>query len=206
MVIFNPKLYKECKLAKIQLDNHGVIAFPTETVMGLGVYFDDYEAYQKMNKIKGRPEDKPYTMMLGDVEEIEKYAVINEVTQRVINAFMPGSITILVPVKKDVVPDYVTHSTGIIGIRVPRNFEALCVLKNAKKPLLVPSANVSGQKPAMNSTEVESIFGDQLDYIIEGRANGGVPSTIVDLTKETPVIVRKGPITKEQILEKINKY
>ena len=109
-------LLEQVKIAKERLLNHGVVAFPTETVMGLGVVFDDFEAYQKLNNIKRRPEDKPYTMMVKSTAEIQKYAVINEVTQRVIDAFMPGSITILVPVKENSVPDYVTHNTNVIGI------------------------------------------------------------------------------------------
>ena len=206
MVKFNPKLFKECKKAKVCLDNHGVIAFPTETVMGLGIYFDDFEAYQKLNIVKERPEDKPYTMMLKDTEDIKKYAEINENTQRVIETLMPGPLTVLLPVKEGTVPEYVTHGTNIIGMRVPVNFEALCVLTNADKPLLVPSANKSGQKPALDSDEVKLIFDKELDFIIEGRSNGGVPSTIVDLTKEKPVVVRQGPISEEEILRKYYNY
>jgi L-threonylcarbamoyladenylate synthase len=139
---------KEFGQAEDALNNHGVIAFPTETVMGLAVYYDDVEAYNKLNQIKRRPEDKPYTMMVKDKKEIANYAIINEVTQRVIDAFMPGSITILVPVKADSVPTYVTHNTGVIGIRIPTNKEAVELLNAIDKPLLVPSANRSGEKPA----------------------------------------------------------
>ena len=79
-------LLEQVKIAKERLLNHGVVAFPTETVIGLGVVFDDFVAYQKLNNIKRRPEDKPYTMMVKSTVEIQKYAVINEVTQRVIDA------------------------------------------------------------------------------------------------------------------------
>ena len=83
------------KLAKKALENHGVIAFPTETVMGLAVYYDDFIAYDKLNKIKQRPEEKPYTMMVKSQNEIYKYAVIDEKAQKIIKAFMPGPITLL---------------------------------------------------------------------------------------------------------------
>ena len=192
-------LINQVKTAKEKLLNHGVIAFPTETVMGLGIVFDDPIAYEKLNKIKRRPEDKPYTMMVKSVDEIQKYAVINDVTQRVIDSFMPGSITILVPVKKNSVPSYVTHNTNIIGVRIPTNKEARLLLNEIGKPLLVPSANRSGEKPALNSDEVEAIFGSEIDAIITGESLKERPSTIVDLTKGEVVIVREGPISLDEL-------
>ena len=192
-------LLEQVKIAKERLLNHGVVAFPTETVMGLGVVFDDFEAYQKLNNIKRRPEDKPYTMMVKSTAEIQKYAVINEVTQRVIDAFMPGSITILVPVKENSVPNYVTHNTNVIGIRVPTNKEAKLLLEEVNVPLLVPSANRSGEKPALNSDEVKEIFGSEIDTIIPGESQKERPSTIVDLSGEEVKVVREGPISFEEI-------
>ena len=194
------QLDKEIALAKEAFLNHGVVAFPTETVMGLGVLFDDELAYSKLNKAKERPEDKPYTMMLKSKDDINKYAIINAATQRVIDKFIPGSITILVPVKEHAVPNYLTHNTGVIGMRVPTNIEALTLLREVDKPLLVPSANKSGKKPALNSEEVKEIFGSEIDCVITGEAKGEIPSTIVDLTGDTPVLIRKGPISFEEIL------
>ncbi|MCQ2776170.1 MAG: threonylcarbamoyl-AMP synthase [Bacilli bacterium] len=190
----------DTKLIKKALENHGVISFPTETVMGLGVFYDDFEAYNKLNKVKNRPEDKPYTLMLGDAKSIAKYAYIDERSQKIINAFMPGSITVLLK-SKDNVPGYVTHNTGIIGVRVPALSDICEMINEVGKPLLVPSANKSGEKPAMNSDEVKAIFKDELDYIVEGKCVGGIPSTLVDLTKEDIKIIREGPISKSMILE-----
>ena len=192
-------LINQVKTAKEKLLNHGVVAFPTETVMGLGIVFDDPIAYEKLNEIKRRPEDKPYTMMVKSVDEIQKYAVINDVTQRVIDSFMPGSITILVPAKENSVPSYVTHNTNIIGVRIPTNKEAGLLLNEIGKPLLVPSANRSGEKPALNSDEVEAIFGSEIDAIITGESLKERPSTIVDLTKGEVVIVREGPISLDEL-------
>lgn len=190
----------EIELIKKALENHGVISFPTETVMGLGVIYDDFEAYNKLNKVKNRPEDKPYTMMLGDPKSIAKYAYVDERAEKIINAFMPGSITILLNAK-DNVPDYVTHNTNIIGLRVPSLDDICDMINKIGKPLLVPSANKSGEKPALNSDEVKNIFKDELDYIVEGKCVGGVPSTLLDLTKNEVRIIREGPITMNMILE-----
>ena len=185
-------------LAKKALNNHQVIAFPTETVFGLGVYYDDESAYELMNKIKRRREDKPYTLMLYDVDEINKYAYINKDVLNALKKFMPGPLTLLLK-SKDNVPGYVTHNTGIIGVRIPENKEALDLLKYLEKPLLVPSANRAGEKPAMNDEEVKQIFNDEVAVIIPGKSVGGLPSTIIDLTGEEIKLIRQGPISVDDI-------
>lgn len=196
--------HKEYLLAKSVLDNSHVIAFPTETVMGLGVYYNDFNAYQLLNKIKCRPEDKPYTMMLFSKDEIEKYAYVDERAKKVIDAFMPGEITVLLR-SKDTVPGYVTHNSGVIGVRVPNLANLLDFLRFIDTPLLVPSANKSGEKPAMNSDEVKRIFNNEVGYVFEGEAKGGVPSTLVDLTQKEVKIYREGNISLSDILKVIEK-
>ena len=180
------------------LNNHQIIAFPTETVFGLGVFYDDQQAYELLNQVKRRKEDKPYTMMLSKVEDIDKYAFVDQKYQILINKFMPGSLTILVK-SKDNVPGYVTHDTGIIGIRIPSNKEALDLLNFVKKPLLVPSANRADQSPARTCEEVIAIFGDEVKVVVPGQIESGEPSTIVDLTGPELNVIRKGPIPLEEL-------
>ena len=180
------------------LNNHQVIAFPTETVYGLGVFYDDYQAYVLLNKIKRRREDKPYTLMLFDVDQIKEYALVNDKYLPIINKYMPGPLTILLPAK-DSVPGYVTHNSGVIGIRIPENEEALTLLKYVDKPLLVPSANRANEKPALSKEEVINIFGDELAYVIDGKVVGAKPSTIIDLTGKEIKLIRQGPISLEDI-------
>ena len=180
------------------LNNHQVIAFPTETVFGLGVFYDDEKAYNLLNQVKNRREDKPYTMMLSDVKEISNYAFIKDKYLLIINKYMPGSLTILVNAKS-CVPAYVTHNTGVIGIRIPSNKEALDLLKFVKKPLLVPSANKADQKPALSADEVRAIFKDEIAVIIPGEISSGEPSTIIDITGDEIKLIRKGPIPLEEL-------
>ena len=137
--------------------------------------------------------------MTFDVNEINKYAQIDKKYWPIIKKYMPGSLTILVK-SNDNVPAYVTHNTGIIGIRIPSNKEALELLKYVNKPLLVPSANRADQKPALNDKEVKDIFGEEIKVIIPGQAIGGEPSTIIDLTTDKIKLVRKGPIPLDDIL------
>ena len=180
------------------LNNHQVIAFPTETVFGLGVFYDDEKAYNLLNQVKNRREDKPYTMMLSDVKEISNYTFIKDKYLPIINKYMPGSLTVLVNAKS-CVPAYVTHNTGVIGIRIPSNKEALDLLKFVKKPLLVPSANKADQKPALSADEVKAIFNDEIAVIISGEISSGEPSTIIDLTGDEIKLIRKGPIPLEEL-------
>jgi len=197
------KLNQEILIAKEKLLQGGVIAFPTETVFGLGVIYNNYDAYLRLNKIKHRHEDKPYTMMLGSISEIDKYAFIDEKINKVINKFMPGSITILLKCK-DNVPSYVTHSSGIIGIRIPSNIEALSILKEVNIPLLVPSANRADEKPAYTAKEVKEIFDDELDFIMPGSCISKEPSTIISYINNEIKLIREGPISLTQILEVYN--
>ena len=180
------------------LNNHQVIAFPTETVFGLGVFYDDEKAYNLLNQVKNRRDDKPYTMMLSDVKEISNYAFIKDKYLPIINKYMPGSLTILVNAKS-CIPAYVTHNTGVIGIRIPSNKEALDLLKFVKKPLLVPSANKADQKPALSADEVKAIFNDEIAVVIPGEISSGEPSTIIDITGDEIKLIRKGPIPLEEL-------
>lgn len=191
-------LIKEYELAKKHLDNSEVVAFPTETVMGLGIYFDDYKAYQLLNKLKNRPEDKPYTLMLGEVNDIEKYAYLSQRDLLIVKAFMPGAVTLLLKAK-DNVPGYVTHNTGVIGIRVPEMPLVCDLIKYLNRPLLVPSANKSGEKPALTSIEVREIFGNEVSYIFDSDSLRQSPSTIIDLSKEQVKILREGPVSIEEV-------
>ena len=193
---------KDLNLAVKKLLAGGVIAFPTETVMGLGVVYDNFDAYSRLNKIKGRPEDKPYTMMLSSVEDIAKYAVIDDRASKVIDAFLPGPLTILVKAK-DNVPSWVHHNTGVIGIRVPAFPILNELLSKVNKPLLVPSANPSNLAPALTVTQVNVYFNETLDYIIDNDSMKELPSTIVDLSGENIKILREGEIKAEDIIRTI---
>ena len=188
----------ELDLIKSALNDSKVIAFPTETVMGLGVLFDDEKAYQLLNQIKRRPEDKPYTMMLGDKKDIDKYAYLSQRDRKIVESFMPGPVTLLLK-SKDNVPSFVTHNTGVIGVRVADNKCIREMISYVGKPLLVPSANRSGDKPLANYQDVIKEFGDELAYVVKENAGNSKPSTIIDLTHEDVKILREGPISLRDI-------
>lgn len=186
------------------LKNNGLIAFPTETVYGLGVVYDDKEAYDRLVAVKRRPPEKPFTLMLADVEDIDKYAELNDISRALIKAFMPGQFT-LITVAKPGLPEWCVSKIGHIGIRIADYDLIRNLIRETGKPLLVPSANRSGELPAHTSKEVVDIFGDELDAVIEGKSVSNIPSTIVLVENDYTHVLRDGVITVDQIKEVIQK-
>lgn len=185
--------------AVFALLNGEVVAFPTETVFGLGVVFDNHHAYQKLVDVKRRPPTQPFTLMCASVDEIEKYAVIDDNTKKIIRKFMPGQLTIIVRVKEGV-PALVTLNTGFIGIRVSSSPLVQDFIKMVGKPLLVPSANKHGEPPALTSDDAFRVFAGEIPFVIEGKSASTIPSTIIKIDDKIE-LVREGVIPFKAIVE-----
>lgn len=193
------KLYEfEDEQPKKILVDGGIIAFPTETVFGLGVRFDRKDSFDRLIKVKERPSTKPFTMMVGDVSWIYKYSFVDERQKRVIDSLLPGELTVILK-KRPEIPSYVTLGGDTLGFRVPGYDRLRKFLLDVNIPLLVPSANKSGFPPAKSVEEIENVFGDEIDGVINGTTGDSIPSTVVLLTGEEPVVLRQGKITIEQI-------
>ena len=201
MKILNQTKIKEA--AKILKDG-GLIAFPTETVFGLGVVYDNKAAYDRLNAVKRRPPEKPYTMMLADPEDAAKYGDLNEKAKKLVKAFMPGQFTLICKAKTPL-PEWCVSKENTVGIRVPDMKVIRDMIREVGKPLLVPSANKSGETPANNDNEALSIFKNEIDAIIKGESNSKTPSTIVLVDGENYKIIREGNVTLEQIKEVLAK-
>ncbi len=178
-----------------------VIAFPTETVFGLGVIFDEEKAYQKLVEVKRRPPTQPFTLMCGRIEDIEKYAYLDEKTKKIVTTFMPGPLTIIVRVKDDV-PPFVTLGTGFIGIRVSESTMVQHLIQSVGKPLLVPSANKHGEIPATTSAMALEAFNGEIPFVIEGKSESNIPSTIIKIDGKIELI-REGGIPFDRILDRV---
>lgn len=183
------------------IKNGGIVAFPTETVYGLGANALNEEAVKKIFIAKGRPQDNPLIVHVND-KDISKYVTeVPEIAQKVIDKFWPGPITVIL-FKKDIIPDVTSANLKSIGIRMPRNELALKLIELSGTPIAAPSANISG-RPSPTDIErcVEDLNG-KVDYIIGGvHSDVGVKSTILDCTVNPPVILRPGGITLEQLKE-----
>lgn len=185
------------------LKNGEVLSFPTETVFGLGVRYDDYQAFEKLVAVKQRPPEKPFTLMCASVEDIAKYAYVDSNIKRVIDTFMPGPITLLLKPKENLYP-WVTLKSPTIGIRVPDFKELQRLIASVGVPLLVPSANKSGKQPCKDITEVIKEFDGEISAVINGKVNGALPSTIVSLVDGKCTLIRQGDINFDTI-EKVFK-
>ncbi|MGA4516758.1 L-threonylcarbamoyladenylate synthase [Solibacillus silvestris] len=183
------------------LNNGEIVAFPTETVYGLGAVATNEQAVKKIFTAKGRPSDNPLIVHIGTVEEVSLYTTnISEVAQKCMEAFWPGPLTLVMDVKPNVLAPSVTAGLDTVGIRMPDHPVALELLQTLKKPLAAPSANRSG-KPS--PTKAEHVFEDLqniIPCILDGGMTGiGLESTVLDVTLDTPVILRPGGVTKEML-------
>ena len=180
-----------------QLKQKKVIAFPTDTVYGLGVIYDE-EALAALKYSKGRPENKPIPTMVGSLSQMEEIAVLNEEAKKLAAAFMPGAFTMILK-KKDSVADFVTNGMETIGIRMPQDDFVLELLRQVGSPMLVTSANLSGEATGLVDVQVLSQLDGRIDGIVLGEAGGKVASTIVDMTSGKLKILREGPISKAML-------
>jgi L-threonylcarbamoyladenylate synthase len=187
----------QLNIAASILKEDGVIAFPTETVFGLGVIFDNKASYDRLISVKRRPPEKPFTLMCACVDDIEKYAYVNEKAKKLIKAFMPGQFTIILKAKEGL-PSWVVSKEGMVGIRVP-DFKLINeLISKVGKPLLVPSANKSGEPPLTKDADVIKVFDKEIDAIIKGESTSNVPSSIV-MVDDDIHIIRLGLISEEEI-------
>ncbi len=178
-----------------------LVAFPTETVYGLGADGLNVEACKKIFAAKGRPSDKPLSLHIASLEMVERVAKISARAEKLFAAFCPGALTIILP-KHKIVPDFVTGGLPSVGIRFPANDVALALIKLAGCPIAAPSANLSSLPPPKTAQEVFDNLSGRVEVILDGgQCRFGVSSTIIDLTTSTPKILRHGAIAAEKILE-----
>ena len=192
----------EIKEASLILKNNGLLAFPTETVFGLGVVATSYENYLKLVKIKNRHPDKPFTLMISKVEQVEKYLEVDEMSRKIIKNLMPGPLTLILKAKKNI-PEYVDHGTGFVGIRMPDDKFVLDLIDEVNEPLFVPSCNKADEAPCKNTSEVKAVFDKEIDACIDGNCVGGVPSTIIKEDAGKIILIRQGNMTLAEINERI---
>lgn len=188
------------KVANI-IKEGGIVAFPTETVYGLGASALNTAAVEKIFKAKGRPQDNP---LIVHVADFDIYKYVKEVPNKaklLMDAFWPGPLTIILK-KSDLIPDIVTAGLDSVGLRMPENRIARTLIQYAGVPIAAPSANISG-KPSPTSIEhcIEDLNG-RVDIIIGGeRCSVGIESTVVDASSDEIIILRPGAITEEMIRE-----
>ncbi len=193
---------KNIELCAEEISKGGIVAFPTETVYGLGADALNATAVKKIYAAKGRPSDNPLICHISDRSQVEKFAYITPMAEKLIDVFMPGPLTVVL--KKKNVPDVVTGGLDTVGIRMPDHKCALALIDACKVPLCAPSANTSTKPSPTTARHVFDDLNGKIAYILDGGACGvGIESTIVDCVNGA--ILRHGGIPREEVERVVGK-
>ena len=177
-----------------------IVACPTDTVYGVVAAINIEPAVARVYQIKGRPHSQALPILLAEKYQIAEVAkVVPPLAQRLADRFFPGALTIVLP-KADSVPDIVTGGGKTVAVRIANHPIPTAIIRGLGVPIVGTSANLSGSPSALTAEEARAQLGDRVDLIIDGgRCTGGRESTIVDLSGQTPLILRQGAIPLEEI-------
>lgn len=194
------KMDDQIKQAIEALKKGGIVAFPTDTVYGLGASAFDEEAVAKVYRAKKRPCHLALPLLLGDVSQIADVARdVPEIAWRLAERFLPGALTLVLH-KTPSVSSLITGGGEKVAVRVPDHPIPIALIEGLGAPITGTSANLSGNPSPLTADEVYRQMGDRVDLIIDGgRCPAGVSSTVIDLTGESPRILREGAISREEI-------
>ena len=178
----------------------GLVAFPTDTVYGVGAHGLDPQAILRLYYAKQRPRSKPIALLIADEEQLNHVVqAVPPKAARLAARFWPGPLTLVFP-KHARVPDVLTAGGDAVAVRMPDHPVTLRLIRMLGAPLAASSANRSGHPDPVTAEEVVRELGEEVDLVLDGgRCPGGVPSTVVDLTVDPPVVLRVGPISEEDI-------
>lgn len=188
------------KEAALWIKRGEVVAFPTETVYGLGANALDESAVKKIFEAKGRPSDNPLIVHIAHVDQLDKLVVtIPPVAKKLMDQFWPGPLTIILK-KKEAVAKSVTAGLDTVAIRIPDHPIAIELLKQADVPVAAPSANLSGKPSPTSGEHVYHDLQGRIAGILDGGQTGvGLESTVIDCSNEVPVLYRPGGVTIEEV-------
>jgi len=177
----------------------GLVAFPTETVYGLGANALDATASSKIYSAKGRPSDNPLIVHIAYPAEAEKYCFTSPLFYKLAERFMPGPLTVIMP-KKSIIPDTTTGGLDTVAIRVPSNAVAHMLIEMSGVPVAAPSANISGKPSPTTFEHIVNDLNGKVDLMIDGGACSiGLESTVVKIEDDMVMILRPGAITPEML-------
>jgi L-threonylcarbamoyladenylate synthase len=178
----------------------GLVAFPTDTVYGVGVLASEAEAVQRLFEAKRRPRDKAIPILLASAEQLERVvSEVPEAARRLAAAFWPGALTLVLR-KGEGFESAALAGGDTVAVRVPDHPVARELIERAGEPLAGTSANLSGQPSPLTAEEVREQLGEAVDTVVDGgRCRGEVPSTVVDTTVEPLRVLREGPISRDDL-------
>src|SRR4030066_788222 len=184
----NPRLIRQ---AATVLRDGGIVVYPTDSCYALGCHLDDKDAVTRIRQIRQLDEQHHLTLMCRDLSEISRYARVDNSKFRLLKANTPGSYTFILEATKEV-PKRLQHpKRSTIGVRIPDHPVALALLEELGEPLISSTLILPNEEFAMNDAEqIRDLLQHQIDLVVDGGAVGLDPTTVIDLTKDTPVVVR----------------
>ena len=182
------------------LKRGGIVAFPTDTVYGLGACANLPQAVERVYQVKERPRNMALPLLLARILQISEVAEpVPPIAWLLAHNFLPGALTLVLH-KSNSVPDIITGGGITVAVRIPAHPIPVALADGVGMPIVGTSANLSGKPSVLTADKVYSQFGDKVDLVIDGgRCPGGRESTIVDVTGETPVVLREGAISREEL-------
>lgn len=186
----NPQKQRIRETVKI-LQGGGVLAYPTDTIYGIGCDIFSKKGLDRIQQLKGRDKNKPLSFICSDLSHISQFAKVPNYAYRIMKRLLPGPYTFILEASSEV-PRMLMPKRKTVGIRVPDNAIVLSIVKELGHPLITTSANFSGEDVISDPFEIERLMGKQLDAVIDGGKLSGDASTVIDLTGSAPEILRKG--------------
>jgi len=172
------------------LQDGGIIAYPTDTVYGLGCDLTNKHAVERLYSVKGMATSQPLAFVCPDLSDIARYALVDNQVYRVLRRFLPGPYTFILPATREV-PKLVQMRRKTVGIRVPACEVTRTLARELGRPIISTTAARPGEEPLVDPHEIDATFRG-LALVLDGGAGGLVPTTVVDLTQIPPVVVREG--------------
>ncbi|MDD5289489.1 MAG: L-threonylcarbamoyladenylate synthase [Dehalococcoidales bacterium] len=195
-------LETQIKKAVSILKNGGLVAYPTDTVYGLGACMTDILAVERIFQVKGRPKGMALPILLAQTSQIKEVVeLMPPSVWRLAGEFFPGALTIILP-KSNAVPDTITGGGRTVAFRIPNHPVPLALIEGLGKPIVGTSANLSGHPSSLTAEEVIKQIGKQIDMVIDGgKCPGGIESTVIDLSGNRPIVRRQGAISIKKLRE-----
>lgn len=187
------------------LNNGGVIAYPTETVYGLGANIFQREAVARIFAIKGRDASKPISIMISSPSDVDRFcADVSILGKMLMAAYWPGPLTLILKAAQSL-PDYLGSPEGRIGLRLPDHPICAALMNLYRDPITSTSANLTGRPALVNAQQIIEQFGDQIDLIIDGgECRTSQSSTVVDVSGSAPNVLREGAIPTADIMNRLS--
>lgn len=193
ILTINPEYPQPHQISRVAqcLKDGGIIAYPTDTTYGIGCSIFNKKGIEKIFRMKGRERNKPFSFICSTVSEVSQYARVSNFAFKYLKKYLPGPYTFVLEATRDV-PDLLLTRQKTVGIRIPENRICMELVQALGNPIITTSANLSGEEPVGDPHIIDSTFGNQLDFVIDGDILTTDVSSVVSLVGDIPEILRVG--------------